>query len=217
MSVKVAVALLGLLSVFGANSRAWASENYQLFRVDVGPALGYGTSLGNWAFGTFVEPKFNVTDLLAVGMRIEGLISVGGEVGREEVSLKVGGSGAFMAKADFFFTKIWIRPFVGFGMGYFVFGGQDVDSSSTSSSVKQEAGRAFGIAPQVGVNLGLVRLAVSYNLLFGGGIRAAQSVASGEASTSIEQRIDGSTGRHYLLFCVGFRIGGKRRSPAALR
>ena len=64
---------------------------------------------------------------------------------------------------------------------------------------RYDAGSYFGIAPQVGVNLGAVRLAAMYNLLFGGN---TVSVTTGSQE---------SISPSFLGIELSFRLGGGRR------
>jgi hypothetical protein len=63
----------------------------------------------------------------------------------------------------------------GLGAGLYDLISQDV-SAGNNTSVSQQAGEFFGLAPQVGVDFGRGRLAVSYNAVLGANVEVTQTV-----------------------------------------
>jgi hypothetical protein len=107
--------------------------------------------------GMVTEIKKMVNDQVAVGGRVEVAVMFGGVVDDTELSVAMAASG--LAKGEVFLTPGQIRPFVGFGIGGYTVGAQTALMSRT--------GRYFGVAPQVGIELGRVRFAGTYNEIIG--------------------------------------------------
>lgn len=69
--------------------------------------------------------------------------------------------------------------------------------------MKQNAGSYFGVAPQVGLELGGFRLSATYNRILGADVEVRQQVG-GEVETK-------KYSQNYFTVELGFRIGGRRR------
>lgn len=69
--------------------------------------------------------------------------------------------------------------------------------------MKQNAGSYFGVAPQVGLELGGFRLSATYNRILGADVEVRQQVG-GEVETK-------KYSQDYFTVELGFRIGGRRR------
>ncbi len=139
---------------------------------------GYGTK--SYGIGAVVEPKWNVTDWFAVGFRIDGGVVFGGRIvpaGNTTVAL--GASSASLVKAELLLGSSGVRPFAGFGGGMYVLAGQSVSAGSGGAGVSQSGGRFYGIAPQLGIDFGGLRLGVTYNHILGADIVVEQNVSLG--------------------------------------
>jgi hypothetical protein len=178
------------------------AENYSLFRLDMAVTGTYTHGAKSWGFGGLVEPKFNVLDFLAVGLRMEGSVMFWGDVraGDSDVSMDIRGVAAFLAKCDYYVLDAPIRPFVGLGLGMYYLGAQGINTSQTSATIHQKAGAYFGLAPQVGIELGGFRLSVTYNAIFGAAIEVEQVVGTQTERSDYLQ--------NYLSLEIGWRIGG---------
>ena len=180
------------------------AENYQPIQVGLGAGVAMATGIDAYGPSASLEVKYNVHDRVAVGARFDGAAMLGGGLGEgSNVSVGQRAAASFLAKGDYYFTDAPVRPFVGLGVGLFYFGGQDFSSSSSSANIDQKAGRYFGVAPQVGIELGAFRLAATYNALLGADVEVTQSVGTGEQTADISQ--------NYFTFELGVRIGGKHR------
>jgi outer membrane protein W len=211
------VKLLAPAALLAASPAALAqAENYSPVRVDTTFFAAYAPAdNASWGAGLAVEPKFNATDNLAIGLRLEasGYASQTAEVGpagSNQVSVSQGARAVtgILAKGDWYFTTSWARPFVGLGVGWYKIGegSQSVSTGSSSAAVVQSAGAysGLGVAPQVGVNLGGFRLAVTYSQMLGGE-RTVVTQAVGAAP--VETKLANS----YLAFEIGGTFGGGRR------
>jgi hypothetical protein len=195
-----------LLAGFGSVAHAQA-ESFDAFRFDVGMFVPYGYGQGNYGFGVALEPKFNLTDHLSLGARVEAAVQGGGNAGVMNATINEAASAAFLAKADYFFTTGGVRPFLSLGTGIYDMAGQSLSAGAGGAAIAQEAGRFFGVASQAGVDIGRVRLALAYELLVGADVDVQQQVGS------VTQRSQVS--RDYLALELGFRFGGAPRVAAA--
>lgn len=201
---NLVVALLVCASAGAAHAQA---EHYQPVRVDSGLSGTYTSASGRGGFGAVVEPKFLIHDHVGVGARFEGAVQFGGSFGSDEISMSVAALASTLLKGEFYPTLGTARPWVGFGLGMYDIISQDVSTGTSMASVDQKAGRYFGIAPQLGVDLGRLRLAATYNMILGADIEVRQTVGGAPQSTSYSQS--------YFTFEMTFRFGGGRKSRPA--
>jgi outer membrane protein X len=191
------IRLAAALSSIALSAPALASEHYQPVRVELVLVGAYGPGdVATYGGGMAVEPKYNVNDQLALGLRIEavGMASENVYTSTGFTSLSARAVVAFLAKADVYLTTTTVRPFLGFGAGLYTMG-----SATTSvSGVGSEAFRGFGIAPQVGLNLGHFRIAATYNVVTGG----QQTIVTTGTTTTLA--------KNYFSFEIGGTIGGGR-------
>jgi hypothetical protein len=193
------VVVLGL--AFG--DRAFAeSEHYEQIRVDTGMT---GSSVGvsdRNAVGFVAEIKVNAHDNIAIGGRVEIAVMFGGNVGAEE--LPFGLAAAALVKSEYLVGTGVVRPFAGIGAGLYSMGSHTIVSDPNGDSgISTTSGRYFGVAPEVGLDVGRLRLAVTYNAILG------TSVEHRQTSGGIEHRE--SLSQSYLSFEMSFRFGGGRK------
>jgi hypothetical protein len=206
--MKHGVVLLAVVCAFAGVREARAqAPNYQAIRVDVGIAGAYTPSYGRAGFGGVLEAKFNITDNIAAGLRFDGVVSFGGSIGPEgSTSVSVGAAAATLLEAEYYLTTSSVRPFIGAGLGIYAIVSQSIEADDANTSVSQVAGRFFGVAPSLGIDLGRLRLAVTYNLILGADIVLTQNVG-------MPNETETTYGQSYVLFELSFRIGGARKPP----
>jgi hypothetical protein len=193
------IAGLGLLMA-PAKALAFA-DNYRPFRFDLGGLYGFVHAGPGHGGGVVLEPMFNLTDRLSIGLRQEVLFAR--TTTRESdptavvLQAKAWIQTSYLAKGEYYFTRGAIRPFASLAAGvYLNAGGSD------------EGVAHLGLAPQVGVELGVVRLSILYEAVFG-------AHASGvEITKGAVTQPDSGPSVNYLAFELSFRIGGGARSPA---
>jgi hypothetical protein len=204
MQRLVTAAFAAATSFFGIASARAQAEHYDPIRVDSGLTGTYVSSYGRGGFGAMVEPKFMVHDHVAVGLRIEAAVMFGGSFSNTgDTKVDMGAVGALMAKGEYLFGNGAVRPFVGLGVGVFDIASQSIAAGSQTAMIDQKAGEYFGIAPQVGVDLGRVRFAVTYDAIVGANVEVHQTVGGTTQSSSYSQS--------YLGFEMSFRFGGRPR------
>jgi len=201
----VAVAAVGALA--SAREAHAQAANYNPITVDVGLAYARTPSYGRSGFGAIFEGKLNVTDQIAAGVRFDGIVTFGGRVTDDSTDVSVGVAAATLLDGEYFLTTSSVRPFVGFGLGMYALVSQSVSASDANTSVSQSAGRYFGVAPALGIELGRLRLAVTYNLILGADIEVRQNVGmANETETEY--------GQSYFTFELAIRFGGGRKRVA---
>lgn len=210
--LHASVAALSLLAF--ARPAVAQAPNYQPVRVDVTVYGGYGVADANaWGIGAALEPKYNVTDNLAAGLRFEGAAFVTqkvdvGPAGSGQVAISQGARAvtAYLVKADWYFTTTSVRPFAGLGLGLYRIAAGSQDVSGASVSQRAEAFSGFGLCPQLGVNFGGFRLAATYHVITGGD----QVVATQAIGTTPAKEVKLS--KNFFAFEIGGTFGGNRRA-----
>jgi hypothetical protein len=200
------LAALGVLAAAGDASAE--AEHYEPIRVDLGmTGSTVGVSDRNGA-GFVAEIKVNAQDHVAIGGRVELEVMFGGRVGDKE--LPFGMVAAGLVKGEYLLGIGPVRPFVGIGAGVYSIGSHTIVSDPDGASgISTTTGRYFGVAPELGIDLGRLRLAATYNAILG------TSVEHRRTTGGIEQREGFS--QSYLSLEASFRFGGGRRpvsSPA---
>jgi outer membrane protein W len=193
-----------------ATTSAWAqAAHYDPVEVEAGVVGTYAGASGRGGFGADVEVKFLATDNIGVGAHFEGAVMLGGNIGENgDTKMDVGVVATTLLKGEYLFRMGKIRPFGGLGVGMFDIASQSVTAGPSATGVDQKAGRYFGVAPQVGIDLGMLRLAVTYNIMLGADIEVHQTVGSAMTTSSYSQ--------NYFGFELGFRFGGELKpTPGA--
>jgi hypothetical protein len=181
-----------------------SGPRYQIFRFDLHAIFPISHGTKGWGHGIALEPKFNVLDKLAVGLRTEAAVMGGGSVGPNSASVSLTAYTSLLAKVDYYFTHAPIRPFVALGLGLIYLASVSTATNLAGTSVSEGAGTCFGLSPQAGIELGAFRLAVTYHAIIGAMAEATVRLSTGE--TQIDK-----ASRNMILIELGGRIGGKRR------
>jgi outer membrane protein X len=139
---------------------------------------GHGTQ--SYGIGAVVEPKWNITDSIAVGLRFDGGVLLGGRIAPDGASaFAFAASSASLLKGEYLLGDSGVRPFAGLGAGLYALAGQSVSVGNEGAGVSQVAGQFYGIAPQLGLDFGGLRLGLTYNLILGADIVIEQNVSVG--------------------------------------
>lgn len=183
---------------------AWADDAYDPLHIDTGLVGTYASSNGRGGVGAVFEPKLMLDDHFAVGGRLEAAVMFGGRISAAgDTTMDVGAVGALLVKGEYMLGEGAVRPFAALGLGVFDIASEAVATGQASASIDQKAGRYFGVAPQVGVDLGRVRIAVTYDVIVGADIEVHQMIGGGVQTSSYSQS--------YLGFELGVRFGGGPR------
>jgi hypothetical protein len=144
-----------------------------------------------------------VHDNVAIGGRVGFDVLFGGHIGRDDLPLDVTMAAYGLLKAEYLFGTEMVRPFVGLGAGLYTIGSHSIDGGPNTAGIYTKVGDYLGIAPQVGVDVGRVRFAVTYNAIVGAGIDVHETVGAMQQTTSVSQ--------NYLSLELAFRFGGGRK------
>nr|WP_319400826.1 outer membrane beta-barrel protein [uncultured Carboxylicivirga sp.] len=183
--------LIIAIAVLGIAQASAQSENYKAFKVDLGMLYGLPSDGFDAGIGFYVEPKYNLTDNIALGLKMEWAV-----LGAEEsdgLSASISALGSYQVTGDYYFGTNKVRPFVGLGTGIYSMGSVDYTANTLEGTGELSAdyGSKFGLAPRAGLLLGHFRLGLEYNIITG--------IPSELAS------------RNYMSIKIGFEIGGGKK------
>lgn len=154
--------ILSAIILLAIGTGAFAqSSSYKAFKVDLG--VLYGLPMGDaysGGIGFYLEPKYNISDAIALGLRMEWAILGAGDAYGENVSISALGS--YLLTGDYYLSTNSVRPYVGAGLGLYNFGKVSVGDVTVA-----EAGSKFGFAPRIGLLLGHFRTGLEYNVVTG--------------------------------------------------
>lgn len=195
---------LALAMVLCSGSAAFAeSEHYEQIRADGGlTASSVGVSDRNGA-GMVVEIKGMVHDNLAIGGRVEVAMMFGGHLGRDALPLNIAMAACGLLEAEVYGGSGRVRPFIGLGVGGYTIGSQTIESGPNTTGIHSAIGRYLGIAPQLGVDLGRVRLGATYNALLGASLEVHDMVGTVMQTSRVSQ--------NYLSLELSFQFAGGRK------
>ena len=213
MKKLVSVVALAVTTFVVGGAHASDKENGSLLRLDAGVVAIHQTSVGSWGLGGAIEPKLQPIPDLTLGLRIEGFGTVGGSLDDGTATLGLGAGEAISAKTELYLgSGRWLRPFVAASIGYYHFGSQTYAAGSDHASVLQLANDHWGMAPTLGLELGsLIRIGVTYNIVFGASESKGQSASVGPHTASLDLDADRNLpSSSYVSFEIGFRFGGRQ-------
>jgi outer membrane protein X len=194
-SLLLAVASLGL-----GESAFAETQHAEQIRVD-GGVTGTSVAIANRdGVGFVAEVKAMANDHVAIGGRVGFDAMFGGHVGRDNLPLDVTMAACALLKGEYLFGTGSVRPFVGLGGGLYTIGSHSIDAGPNTQGIHTKVGDYFGIAPQLGLDLGRVRVAMTYNAIVGAGIDVHDTVGTTEMTTSVSQ--------NYLSLELAFRFDG---------
>jgi outer membrane protein X len=160
-----------LIAIF-ASGHLFAQDDYsdrvyKKFKVDgaMGWARPSGAGKKTGVLLSF-EPKYNVTDNIAVGLRTELTAMARGNVNISGTQLegKAGVGLSFLPTADVYFTQTLARPFAGGGAGIYNLLSLQA-STGDGGTLQIPAVTKFGGMIRGGVEVWHIRAAVEYNFV----------------------------------------------------
>jgi hypothetical protein len=176
------------------------SEHYEQVRVDCGITASRVAIEGRSGGGLLAEIKAMLHDNVAVGGRVDISMLFGGVYGQDELDLGFTMAGAALLKGEYLVGHASVRPFIGFGVGGYSIGSQSVADGPNTTGIHTTVGRYFGFAPQLGIDLGPLRLAVTYNAILG----ADLEYTDGVNTTARTERVS----QDYWTLEAAYRFGG---------
>jgi outer membrane protein W len=149
------VFLSSLLTVKFTNA-----QTYKRFKVDV--TTGYANPTGqvgdiSGGLNFSIEPKYNITDQIAVGIKREAALLIAGSSNGGDGKIALLQSTSLTG--EYYYGEGKVRPFGGIGLGFYA--GTTFDSDGNSSTGES----VFGFAPRAGLQFSHFRLGVEYNII----------------------------------------------------
>ncbi|MEQ1505611.1 MAG: hypothetical protein ABMB14_25485 [Myxococcota bacterium] len=173
-------------------------------------ALQYGRNWGqhlNLA-GIVGEVKINVLPILAVGVRTGGQLGLGVSASESSAEAKFFSNLPLALKAEGYLGTGKTRPYAGLAVGVSRATGAGAFGSATTASAYSVVGPMGTVMPELGIDLGMFRVALQHSLLFGSASRIAESATAGGASVSIDPKDAPSLSGTTLQ--LGIHFGGPR-------
>lgn len=198
--------VVALVSLAGARAARAESEHFEQIRADGGLGASKAALDDRGGISLIAEVKAMVHDDLAVGGRVEIAMIYGGVVGMDELPLDFTLAASGLVKAELYLPgsqRYLVRPFVGLGAGAFTIGSHQIQSGPNTDGISTSIGRYFGVAPQIGIDIGRVRLAATYNAILGATLEVHDRVGTAEEIHRVSQ--------NYLTLELSFRFAGGRK------
>ncbi|HYV43344.1 MAG TPA: hypothetical protein VFA20_00725 [Myxococcaceae bacterium] len=171
---RATLAALFVCLAIPAAASAEESNPLARFHTHGGVAFAFAPGSPNaYGIGAVAEPVFSIFDQLRVGLRADGEVLVGLDIGGSNVYAGLHILAGALPKIEFDLLGGDIRPFVGFGAGVYtvvVLGGGTGGATAI-------AGTGFGVMPQLGINFGGFRIAAQYHAVLTGPGAAANAFA----------------------------------------
>lgn len=168
----------------------------------VGLDFGY-VPAGGGGGGLFsIEPKFNISDNMNVGLRFGGAAVVRDLVtnNSDELTAKVAGIGSLVGTYDYYFHKSGsgssFAPYIGGGIGYYSLANVEVDDSADTGEYTPAVSSVFGGLIRGGFEWTGFRMGLEYNFLPESDIENFAGEKVGTAKNA------------YVGLSIGFFIGG---------
>ncbi len=161
-------------------------------KIRVGLDLGYSGGSGGGGVLVNIEPKYNISDNMNVGLRLGAAAFARSLEGNgAEVDLDVATNGNYLATFDYYFNNgnSSLAPYLGAGLGIYSLAKANFSSAGTSATVRAE--NEFGGMVRGGVEIGKFRLGVEYNIV---------------PKTDLDAGV--SSKNSYLGVSLGFYVGG---------
>jgi hypothetical protein len=203
--------LVALVSLVGARAAHAESEHFEQIRADGGLGVSKAHLDDRGGISLIAEVKAMVHDDLSIGGRVEIAMIYGGVIGMDELPLDFTLAGSGLVKAELYLPgsqSSIVRPFVSLGVGAYTIGSHQVQDGPNTSGIATAIGRYVGAAPQVGIDIGRVRIAATYNAILGATLEVHDRAGTAEEITRVSQ--------NYLTLELSFRFaGGRKQSPPA--
>ena len=165
----------------------------------VGLDFGYVPAGGGGGGMISLEPKFNLTDNMNVGLRL-GIAGIVKDIQEGSITstAKVSANSSFAGTYDYYFYKSGSTfvPYIGAGIGYYSLANVEVDDSTSSEDINPAVIGEMGALVRAGFEWGKFRMGVEYNLVPDSDIENLNGDKIGIVSNA------------YLGIHVGFFVGG---------
>jgi len=194
------------------------SQDYR--RIKVGIQGGYvSPEAGNGGVALALQPGFRITDQIAVNVRLEATIYTRDIDESLPFDIGVGGVGSYTANAQYYFMNGPFRPFVTFGLGYYIPAEIELTAKADAGGAAQETKTtispdpAFGFYPGAGFDFGHLNFMIEYNIV--GDSEASFTTVDSQdingTTTTTKQEAKTTFKNSYLSVKLGVTIGGGKK------
>ena len=189
------IILLVLLALVFTNGY---SQKKGAFRV--GLDFGYVPSSEGWGGLISIEPKYNLTDNMNVGLRL-GAAGIAKDVevnNGQSTTAKIAANGSFVGTYDYYFHigSMSFVPYLGVGFGYYEIANIEFDDSTSETVTPDSSGEMGGLI-RGGFEWGKLRVGVEYNI-----------VPDSKLQDSNGNVTDVTVANSYVGISIGFYLGG---------
>ena len=192
MKKVILVVLLALVFTNGY------SQEKGKFRV--GLDFGFVPTGGGGGGMLSIEPKYNITDNMNVGLRLGGAGIAKDIQTTTTTSAEVSANGSVVGTYDYYFHKSGsgssFAPYVGAGFGYYSLANVKVDDTSNTTEISPAVSGVMGGLIRAGFEWSGFRMGVEYNVLPDSDLEALNGNIIGTAKNA------------YLGIHIGFFVGG---------
>lgn len=165
----------------------------------VGLDIGFVPTGGGGGVMFSIEPKYNLTDNMNIGLRLgaAGMVKDIQE-GSTTTTAKVSANGSLSVTYDYYFHKSGssFAPYIGAGLGYYSLANVEIDDSASSEVINPAVTGEMGAFVRTGFEWGKFRMGVEYNLVPDSDIENLNGDKIGTVSNA------------YLGIHLGFFLGG---------
>ncbi len=166
----------------------------------VGLDLGFVPTGGGGGGMLSIEPKYNITDNMNVGLRLGGAGIAKDIQTTTTTSAEVSANGSVVGTYDYYFHKSGsgssFAPYVGAGFGYYSLANVKVDDTSESTEITPAVSGVMGGLIRAGFEWAGFRMGVEYNVLPDSDLEDLNGNVIGTAKNA------------YLGIHIGFFVGG---------
>jgi outer membrane protein X len=168
----------------------------------VGLDLGFVPTGGGGGGMFSIEPKFNITDNMNVGLRLGGA-GIARDIqsnSGQSTTAKISANGSIIGTYDYYFHKSGsaFAPYIGAGFGYYEIANVEFDDSNVnqSTTLNPDSSGEIGGLVRAGFEWGKFRMGVEYNFIPDSTLQDINGVDRGEVANS------------YVGIHLGFYLGG---------
>ncbi|MEA5461055.1 hypothetical protein VB796_18480 [Arcicella sp. LKC2W] len=154
--------ILTMITLFSGSCFA-QSQNYKAFKVEFLPGYALPISSVGGIKGGFclsLEPKYNINDNIAVGIKIEGAaVAIVTNTNSNDGIVSLISS--YSLTGEYYLGESGVRPFAGIGIGSYktsIFDTKELKELALSEST-------IGFAPRLGLQINHFRIVGEYNLV----------------------------------------------------
>jgi hypothetical protein len=211
--------LLPIALFFLTNIVSAQSKNYSIFRMEITPHVTrIPGEFSGWGGGIALEPKINVTDNIAVGLRFAetffgGRNGIAAGHNGAEVHIGFTYMGSYGVVGEYFLTTTKVRPYGSLSFRRYAYTSLSekvkASDSTASVSIGVRSAAKWGFEPEIGIAFTALRLSIGYNYLFGGSdIYVSEKASNSGGSIEVSER---KLNYGHISFKIGFTIAGRRK------